>query len=201
MKRNLCYFTQKSFLVVVGGIAIIESAPGPDLWDLRWRWYWDDLYMTWTWPEHDLDMTWTWSGPELDNLCVIGNCLVCCLVYRAKVTRLDNCPQGGRARFGFNELNQEVWHYQGPLWEPPPMCGQIPEFWFFEKNHFSHFLELKKAIFKGFLGLSWTFFTPIPSLASKLMVLGFILLIILDLSFGFWSNFLAKQATKIFSNQ
>ena len=33
------------------------------------------------------------------------------------------------------------------------------------------------------------------------MVLGFILLIILDLSFGFWSYFLAKQALKIFSNQ
>ena len=37
LERNLCYFTQKSFLVVVvvvvggGGIAIIESAPGPDL--------------------------------------------------------------------------------------------------------------------------------------------------------------------------
>ena len=73
-ERNLCYFTQKSLLVVVvvvggggGGIAIIESAPGPDLWDLRWRWYWDDLYMTWAWPELDLDMTWTWSGPELDS--------------------------------------------------------------------------------------------------------------------------------------
>ena len=35
LERNLCYFTQKSFLVVGGGggggIAIIESAPGPDL--------------------------------------------------------------------------------------------------------------------------------------------------------------------------
>ena len=34
LERNLCYFTQKSFLVVVvvvGVIAIIESAPGPDL--------------------------------------------------------------------------------------------------------------------------------------------------------------------------
>ena len=36
LERNLCYFTQKSFLVVVvvvggGGIAIIESAPGSDL--------------------------------------------------------------------------------------------------------------------------------------------------------------------------
>ena len=61
-ERNLCYFTQKSLLVVVvvvggggGGIAIIESAPGPDLWDLRWRWYWYDLYMTWAWPGHGLD--------------------------------------------------------------------------------------------------------------------------------------------------
>ena len=35
-------------------------------WDLRWRWYWDDLYRTWTWPEHDLDMTWTWPGHGLD---------------------------------------------------------------------------------------------------------------------------------------
>ena len=34
LERNLCYFTQKSLVVVVvggGGIAIIESAPGPDL--------------------------------------------------------------------------------------------------------------------------------------------------------------------------
>ena len=35
LERNLCYFTQKSFLGGGGGggggIAIIESAPGPDL--------------------------------------------------------------------------------------------------------------------------------------------------------------------------
>ena len=42
---------------------------------------------------------------------------------------------------------------------------------------------------------------PMPFWTSKLMVWGVILLIILDLSFGFWSYFLAKQAIKIFSNQ
>ena len=38
-----------------GGIAIIESAPGPDLeiWDG------DGYEMNWTWPGHDLDMVWT----------------------------------------------------------------------------------------------------------------------------------------------
>ena len=47
----------------VGGIAIIESGPGPDLeiWDG------DGIEITCTWPEHDPSMTWKWSGPELDN--------------------------------------------------------------------------------------------------------------------------------------
>ena len=53
LEWNLCYFTQKS-LVGGGGIAIIESAPGPDLeiWDGAGN------EMTCTWPVHDLYMTW-----------------------------------------------------------------------------------------------------------------------------------------------
>ena len=45
-------------VVVGGGIAIIESAPGPDpkIWDG------DGIEMTCTWPVHDLSMTWTWPG-------------------------------------------------------------------------------------------------------------------------------------------
>ena len=76
-ERNLCYFTQKSLVVVVvvvgGGIAIKESAPGPDLeiWDgdgyeMTWTWPGHDLDIIWTWPEHDLNMTWTWSGHGQD---------------------------------------------------------------------------------------------------------------------------------------
>ena len=68
LERNLCYFTQKSFLVGGGSgcNTIIKSAPGPNLWDLRWRCYCEGVYMTWTWPEHDLDMVWTqaWQSFE-----------------------------------------------------------------------------------------------------------------------------------------
>ena len=49
--RKVCWW------VVGGGIAIIESAPGPDLeiWDG------DGYEMTWTWPGHDLDMDMVWT--------------------------------------------------------------------------------------------------------------------------------------------
>ena len=40
-----------------------------------------------------------------------------------------------------------------------------------------------------------------PFWTFKLMVLGVIIIKIIDLSFGLWSYFLAKQAIKIFSNQ
>ena len=39
-----------------------------------------------------------------------------------------------------------------PLWEQPPMCGQIIEFRLFEKSPFFHFSEPKKVIFCGFGG-------------------------------------------------
>ena len=81
------------------------------------------------------------------------------------------------------------------------MFHQIPEVGFFEKNHFSHFLEPKKSIFLVFGGVNEFFWTPIPFLASKFMVLGVILLITPDVSFGFGCYFLAKQAIKIISNQ
>ena len=63
--REICVISLRKvswWVVVVGGIAIIESAPGPDLeiWDG------DGYEMTWTWPGHDLDMTWTWPGHDLD---------------------------------------------------------------------------------------------------------------------------------------
>ena len=59
-----------------------------------------------------------------------------------------------------------------------------------------------KSQFLGVFGAPNEFFwTPMPFWTSKLMVWGVILLIILDLSFGFWSYFLAKQAIKNFSNQ
>ena len=34
-----------------------------------------------------------------------------------------------------------------PLWEQPPMCGQITEFRLFEKHQIFHFLEPKKVVF------------------------------------------------------
>ena len=48
-------FHSEKFAAGGGGIAIIESAPGPDLeiWDGA------GIEMTWTWPVYDLDMTWT----------------------------------------------------------------------------------------------------------------------------------------------
>ena len=54
MERNLCYFTQKS-LLGVGWHCNYRVSSRSRPWDLRWSWYWDDLYMTWTWPGHDLD--------------------------------------------------------------------------------------------------------------------------------------------------
>ena len=55
-----------------------------------------------------------------------------------------------------------------------------------------------KSQFFGVLGAPNDFFwTSMPILTSKNMVWGVILQIILDLSFGFWSYFLAKRAIKI----
>ena len=62
--REICVISLRkvSWWWWVGDIAIIESAPGPDLeiWDL------DGVEKTCTGPEHYLDMTWTWSGHGLD---------------------------------------------------------------------------------------------------------------------------------------
>ena len=56
--REICVISLRKVSWVVGGgggIAIIESAPGPDLE----IWNGDGIEMTCTWPDNDLDMVWT----------------------------------------------------------------------------------------------------------------------------------------------
>ena len=94
---------------------------------------------------------------------------------------------------------QGVWRYpvdHSHLGNHPQCSVKSQKSDFFEKNHFSHFLEPKKSIFGGFWGLLWIFLTPIPFVDPKRMVLGgsdFWELLIWD---DFYSLFCQKIASK-----
>ena len=79
-----------------------------------------------------------------------------------------------------------------PLWEQPPMCGQITDFGFFEKNDFFIFWSLKKSFFVFILGSKTFSWLPYPFLASKIMVFGRHISCIFLSEKIFWVHFAKK---------